>query len=194
MSCACSSPASTSACARASAAGSSPSSIAATSSSSCAWNDAIELVTTALGAPEPAISGRNPSSVATAPKKFTLTVAGTGSALPAFAMTASTGPSARRATPSTSSARPCTVARSTFTSAPARSTPITCSPSAASCLAVAAPIPEADPVTTVVRVRAMVVSVSIVTREDARRHASQQGPVRPGRGAEGHTRWARACT
>ena len=79
---------------------------------------------TARGAGPAPRSGRNPSSVATAPKKFNESIV-SGGPPPALAMIASILPPDRRVTPSTTEARPSLVVRSPTTSALRRSQAMT---------------------------------------------------------------------
>jgi hypothetical protein len=91
-------------------------------------NAATEDTATARGAELAFRSGRNPSSVVTAPKKLSERLVSGGSP-PAFATMASIRPSDRRVTPSTKAARPSTVVKSATTSGPCRSQAMTRPPS-----------------------------------------------------------------
>lgn len=79
---------------------------------------------------------------------------GVGAEIPAQAITASTAPPAASTAAVAAVRRPSAVERSAVTSAFFRSTPTTVAPASRARAAVAAPIPEPDPVMTYVRVMA----------------------------------------
>ncbi len=137
--------------AAASAAGSSRPRQARTVASSTGCVPEIEPTTAARGASARASAGRSPSSSPTTPKKFTLTGMIVKSETPAQATTASSRPPARSSVCATAPARPSGTLRSARTSASCRSIPMTVSPASRSIPARDAPMPDAEPLTAMVR-------------------------------------------